>query len=143
MKLSAWQEAGRILDRGIAAATSAGKTPYPMLYYYRAFVADRLNDSAAVRDAVAAARRQRLDLDIFPFRRESIQVLNRILAIEPKDANAACLLGDLLYYRARRDEAQTVWRKAIESDPHHFPPSGIWECPCSKRGLEPDARKKL
>lgn len=121
MKLSAWQEAGRILDRGIAAATSAGKTPYPMLYYYRAFVADRLNDSAAVRDAVAAARRQRLDLDIFPFRRESIQVLNRILAIEPKDANAACLLGDLLYYRARRDEAQTVWRKAIESDPHHFP----------------------
>jgi tetratricopeptide (TPR) repeat protein len=120
LKLSAWQEAGGVLERGIAAATNAGKTPYPMLYYYRAFVADRLNDSATVRDAIAAARRQQLDLDIFPFRRESIQVLRRILAIEPKDANAACLLGDLLYYRERHEEAQAAWRKAVESDPHHF-----------------------
>src|SRR5262249_31152018 len=103
-----------------AVGAVAGKSAYPMLYYYRAFVADRLNDTATVRAAINAARRQRLELDIFPFRHESIQILNRILAIEPKDANAACLLGDLLYYRVRRDEAQTAWRKAVESDTRHF-----------------------
>jgi tetratricopeptide (TPR) repeat protein len=61
-----------------------------------------------------------LELDLFPFRRESISVLTRILAIEPRDANAAWLLGDLLYYRSRRSEAQAAWRQAIEADPRHF-----------------------
>ncbi len=121
LKLSAWDSAGEVLDRGIAVATKAGKPAYPMLYYYRAFVADRLNDQATVRATIAAAREQKLEIEIFPFRRESIQVLTRILAIEPKDANAACLLGDILYYRGRREEAQSAWRKAVESAPRHFP----------------------
>jgi len=121
LRLSAWAEAGRVLDRGIAVASASGKTPYPMLYYYRAYVADRLGDLTAARELMTAARRQRLEVDIFPFRRESIQVLNRILAIEPRDANAASLLGDILYSRARREEAQTAWRQAIAADPHHFP----------------------
>jgi tetratricopeptide (TPR) repeat protein len=119
-RLSAWKEAGGILDRGIAVGASSLKAAYPMLYYYRAYVADKLGDSATARAAIDAARKQRLELEIFPFRRESIPVLSRILAIEPKDANAACLLGDLLYHRARPEEAQKAWGRAVESDPRHF-----------------------
>ncbi len=92
----------------------------PLLHYYRAYLADRANDSVVVRQSIDAARKQTLALEIFPFRRETIRVLNRILAIEPKDANAACLLGEILYSRARQAEAIPAWRAAITADPQHF-----------------------
>ncbi len=120
IRLSAWSDARRVLERGIAVADAANETPYPLLHYYRAYTADRSGDTGIVRQAIAAARSQQLKLEIFPFRRETIQILERILAIEPKDANAACLLGEILYSRARRGEAQAAWRQALESDSKHF-----------------------
>jgi len=41
MRLSAWEEAGRILDRGLESGRSTGGNPYPLLLYYRAYVDDR------------------------------------------------------------------------------------------------------
>jgi tetratricopeptide (TPR) repeat protein len=120
LRLAAWEEAGRILDRGIAAAKAAGETPYPMLLYYRAFVADRQGDAAGAKAFIGSARAQTMRIEIFPFRRESIRVLQRALEIEPHDANAATLLGDLLYSRDRRTEAIAIWRAALNSDPDHF-----------------------
>ncbi len=119
LRLSAWKEAASALSRGVNAVKN--KSAIPMLQYYRAYVADHLGDAATVREALAAVRRQPLDLEIFPFRRESFAVLQRMLAIEPKDANAAYLLGDLFFSKSRRAEAQATWRRAIESDPRHFP----------------------
>jgi tetratricopeptide (TPR) repeat protein len=117
MRLSAWKEAGAILDRGVEAA---GKSPIPMLLYYQAYLADRLRNQDKRQRAIAAARAQRVTLDIFPFRRESIEILRRVLAVAPKDANAACLLGDVLYAHRRPEEAETAWRAAIDADPRHF-----------------------
>ncbi|MGI8785070.1 MAG: DUF5107 domain-containing protein [Acidobacteriota bacterium] len=119
-KLSAWKEARRVVERGIDVATAAGQTPYPLLHYYRAYAADRSGDQATTRQALAAARAQLLSIEIFPFRRETITVLTRALAIEPQDANAASLLGEILYSRSRRQEAQAAWRLALRSDPNHF-----------------------
>src|SRR5262249_914172 len=72
-------------------------------HYYREYFADRLGDPAAAGRGIDDARHQTLALEIFPFRRETIRALARILEIEPKDANAACLFGEILYSRARRD----------------------------------------
>ncbi|HEY3130514.1 MAG TPA: DUF5107 domain-containing protein, partial [Acidobacteriota bacterium] len=120
MRLSAWKEAASILERGVEKAQTAGDVPYPMLHYYRAYVADREKDAATMQKSIEAARSQDLRIEIFPFRRETIQVLNRILEIEPKDANARSLLGDILFSRNRRPEALAAWRSAIEADPKHF-----------------------
>ena len=116
LRLSASTEARRIIERGLESSAKAS----PLLQYYRAYIADRGGDAATARKAIEAARRQRLELEIFPFRRETLRVLQRIRELEPRDANAACLLGEILYSRARGDEAMTAWRAAIASDPRHF-----------------------
>lgn len=120
LRLSAWEEAARVLDYGLEVAKAAGEIPYPLLHYYRAFVADRSGDLDTAKKSIKAARNQILKIEIFPFRRESISVLQRVLEIEPRDANAASLLGDILYSRTRRTEALTAWRKAVDADPRHF-----------------------
>src|SRR5262245_4458018 len=116
LRLSALSEANRMIERSMELSPQGG----PLRHYYRAYIADRLGDSAAARRSIDDARRQTLDLEIFPFRRETIRALARILEIEPKDANAACLFGEILYSRARRDEAIVAWRSAVASDPRHF-----------------------
>jgi tetratricopeptide (TPR) repeat protein len=116
LRLSAYTEAQRIIERGLATLPKAS----PLLHYFRAFCADRNNDANVTRQSIDAARKQTLALEIFPFRRETIRVLQRVRELEPKDANATCLLGEILFYRARREDAMTAWRAAIASDPRHF-----------------------
>jgi len=116
LRLSALSEANRMIERSLELSPQGG----PLRHYYRAYIADRLGDSAAARRGIDDARHQTLALEIFPFRRETIRALARILEIEPKDANAACLFGEILYSRARRDEAIVAWRSAVASDPRHF-----------------------
>jgi predicted Zn-dependent protease len=120
MRLSAWIEAARVLERGIATAQSAGENPYPLLLYYRAYLADRQGDTEAARKWIEAAQRQDLKIEIFPFRSEDIHILKRIVEIAPKDVNAAVLLGDILYSRNRRQEAINIWRSAVAAGPKHF-----------------------
>jgi tetratricopeptide (TPR) repeat protein len=119
-RLSAWAEAAQVLDRGIEGTTKSGETPYPLLLYYRAFAAAQLGDKQAARELVERARRQDLKIEIFPFRAEDVKVLRLALEIEPNDANAATLLGDLLYSRERRDEAIKLWHAAVAGDPKSF-----------------------
>lgn len=120
MRLSAWTDAGWVLDRGIGKALASQKFPEPMLYYYRAYVADRSGDAATAQQAIAAAEKQDLRIEIFPFRRESIPVLGRVLERQPSAANASSLLGDLLYSRARHAEALVSWRAALKANPKNF-----------------------
>lgn len=116
LRLSSFADAQRIIEQGLATLPKAS----PLLHYYRAYCADHVGNAAAARQSIDAARRQTLALEIFPFRRETMRVLKRVLEIEPKDANAACLLGELLYSRARQSEALPLWRAAIAADSQHF-----------------------
>ncbi len=120
MRLSAWEEAARVLDRAVQSARDAGQVPYPLLLYYRAYTAGKTNDGGVTRQCIEDARRQDLKLDIFPFRFEDVKVLEYARQQNPTDANAAVLLGDLLYSRGRRGEAIELWRKALEADARHF-----------------------
>ncbi|MEW5976719.1 MAG: DUF5107 domain-containing protein [Acidobacteriota bacterium] len=120
LRLSAWQEAGQILDRGMTLARAAGEDPYPMLFYYRAYAAAKAGDQETAEKSLAAAREHPLDLQIYPFRRESVRILNWALDRGSVDANASTLLGDMLYHFGRRDEAFKSWRRALKEAPAHF-----------------------
>ena len=115
LRLSAFSEANRVTERSLKLSAHGG----PLTYYYRAYIADRLGDSDTARRTIESVRARSLALDIFPFRRETMLVLSRVLEIEPRDANAACLLGEILYSRGRREEAIAAWRRAVQSDPAH------------------------
>ncbi|HVN77363.1 MAG TPA: DUF5107 domain-containing protein, partial [Terriglobia bacterium] len=119
-RLSAWDEAGRVLERGIKVAESNGETPYPLLFYYRAYAASQLGDSKTARHFDDQARQQDLNLEIFPFRSEDVKALRLALDTDSKDTNARVLLGDILYSRDRRSEAIQLWKAAVEQDPRNF-----------------------
>ena len=121
LRLSAWQEAGQVLDRALVLARNSGQTPYPMLYYYRAFVAEKSHEREMIQRALNAARESDLELEIYPFRRESMRILNWVRQTETGDANARALLGDMLYHERRRGEALECWREALKIQPQHFP----------------------
>ncbi len=119
-RLSAWREAERVAQAGIQAAESRKQRLDPLLYYYQAYALDKEGKNEASGPAFQAAGRLPLDLEIYPFRREDIGILRRILEVAPNQANAAVLLGDILYSRNRRDEAVVCWRKALATSPRHF-----------------------
>ncbi len=119
-RLSAWKEAGLALDAGIRSAQTAKQLPYPLLHYYRAFAAKQLQDADTAHQQLKMAREVDLQLEIFPFRREDELVFKEALAADPKDANAASLLGDLVYSRQRKEEAVELWRQGVAANPLHF-----------------------
>jgi tetratricopeptide (TPR) repeat protein len=119
-RLSAWQEAGEVLDHGLEVTAQNGQVADPLLLYYRAYAAAQLGDPETARQFAAKASKEDLKLVIFPFRADDVKVLRAAMRLEPGDANAAALLGDLLYSRNRRDEAMRLWTGAVQSDPHNF-----------------------
>jgi tetratricopeptide (TPR) repeat protein len=119
-RLSAWQEAAQVLDHGLGVTAMGGHSPDPLLLYYQAFAAAQLGDKQAARNVLEKARQEDLRIVIFPFRAEDVKVLKTAMDLEPNDANAGVLLGDLLYSRNRQEEAMGLWRVAVENDPHHF-----------------------
>ena len=56
----------------------------------------------------------------FPNRLEDILALNRVMALDKKDAQAPYLLGCLYYDKRQYDEAVRLWELSAELDPH-FP----------------------
>jgi len=116
MRLSALQEAQRVIEQGQQRLSKTS----PLLHYYRAYLADRMGNAAVAKQSIELASKQTLKMEIFPFRRETMGVLHRVLALAPNDANAASLLGELLYNRARQSEAILLWRAAIAASPQHF-----------------------
>jgi tetratricopeptide (TPR) repeat protein len=120
LRLSAWKEAEQVLDLGIQTAQASKQLPYPLLYYYRAYVAKQLQEEAKAQEQLEIARGVDLRLEIFPFRREDELVFRQALGFDPKDANAASLLGDLLYSRQREAEGVELWKEAVSANPRHF-----------------------
>ncbi len=119
-RLSAWAEAAKVLDRGIAVTAASGDAPYPLLLYDRAYASVMLGDHPAALKFIHRAQKEDLKIQIFPFRAEDVDILKTALKLDPADANAGVLLGDLLYSRSRQKEATDLWSAAVEKAPHNF-----------------------
>lgn len=120
MRLSAWEEAGKVLELGLETAKSSGKSPDPLLYYYRAFIAGKEGKADLSSQFLADVSGQELHLNLFPFRYEDLRVLEYARKHNAKDTNASVLLADLLYSRNRQQEAIAIWQQALATDPRHF-----------------------
>jgi len=86
----------------------------PMIAYYRGYCRDMAKQDGGA-DFAAAAKMP--TVYIFPNRPESFDVLKRAIAVNPKDANAYALLGDLYMSGGMEDEAMKQWGAARAIDP--------------------------
>jgi len=119
MSLGAWKEVEGILSHALTE-TDDSAAFHPLLFYYRAFALSKMGESDEARTVVERASEENLQVEIFPFRRQTVEVLRTALSLKPGDANAAFLLGALLYSRSHRTDAKDLWERAIEHDPQHF-----------------------
>ena len=91
----AWSDARDVINRSVGAAADKSRIS-PMAYYDLAYYCERLGDAAGAKKARELAARAPSDY-CFPFRLESIDVLRRAIAANPRDARAQYYLGNLLY----------------------------------------------
>ena len=92
--------------------TFGGK--YPMIYYYLAYFYKEKSDDARASEYLASAARMPSDY-CFPFRLESIKVLEFAIEHNPSDARAHYYLGNLLY-DLQPDNAIKHWEVSRQLD---------------------------
>ncbi|UCG55684.1 MAG: DUF5107 domain-containing protein [Phycisphaerales bacterium] len=108
-----WNEAIEILQRPIEGQMpSAGR--HPMVYYYLAYFHLQKGNPDQARKYFALAAKQPTDY-CFPFRLESIEVLNAAIENNPSDARAYYYLGNLLY-DVQPERAIASWEKSRSID---------------------------
>ena len=86
----------------------------PMIAYYRGYCRDMAKQDGGP-DFAAGAKMP--TTYIFPNRPESFDVLKRAIAVNPKDANAYALLGDLYMSGGMEEDAMKQWSVARTIDP--------------------------
>ncbi len=109
-----WNEAVDVLKRYVVGV--ADKTQvHPMVYYHLGYCYTQQGDAeqAAAYDQRAA---QMAPDGCFPFRLESINVLEQAIERNPKDARALYYLGNLLY-DLQPERAVAAWQRAAQLDP--------------------------
>ena len=87
---------------------------YPLIAYFRGYCREMLHQDASA-DFLAASRMP--TIYVFPNRAESLAVLKRAIAANPKDANAHALLGSLYMSGGMQDAAMSEWNAARELNP--------------------------
>ncbi len=105
-------DALNILRRAIDMKKN-GLSTYPMIHYYIGYIYEKLNDTQK-SEFYNSASRQPIAL-CFPFRLESIDVLNAAIQFNDQDAHAHYLLGNNLY-DWQPEKAIQEWEKATSID---------------------------
>ncbi|RZK33844.1 MAG: tetratricopeptide repeat protein, partial [Pedobacter sp.] len=106
-------EASQLLEYAIGEETS------PMVYYYLAFFAAKLNDATKATDLFSKAAKASSYL-CFPNRLVDISILQFAIAHNPSDAKAPYYLGNLWYDKRQYSEAIACWEQSIAVD-KNFP----------------------
>ncbi len=109
-----WQDADDLLISYLTSHNSANA--YPMLWYARAYFAERLNKTEQAKDSYRKAKSASPDY-CFPARLEELLLLEAALKHDPTDARAHYYLGNLLYDKKRKEEAITHWEAAVRIEP--------------------------
>ncbi len=99
----------------------AHASPSTMALYSLAYLQESLDDvkAAVVNRKLASTIRV---VDTYPYRLPEIEVLKSAVAADSQDANAANLLGSLLYDKRQHQQAATAWQSAIDAAPDFYMP---------------------
>ncbi|MBN1795837.1 MAG: DUF5107 domain-containing protein [Sedimentisphaerales bacterium] len=88
---------------------------YPTIHYYLAYLFHKKNDNQTSHKYLAGAAKCPTDY-CFPFRLETLDVLDYAIEANPDDARAYYYKGNLLYDR-QPDNAIRTWEKAVQIEP--------------------------
>ena len=108
-----WDEAIEVLLRPVKSKINFACT-YPMVYYYLGYFYQQKGNAAEASKYYSLAARMPSDY-CFPFRLESIDVLNSAIEHNSSDAKAHYYLGNLLY-DLQPDKAIDLWEKSRAID---------------------------
>jgi tetratricopeptide (TPR) repeat protein len=109
-----WDDGTTVLSQFINE-TKDKSTVSPLIYYYLAYFAEKMNNAQKASDYRKLASLQPLDY-VFPFQQEIIPVLRSAIQANPSDARAPYYLGNLLY-DWQPEEAISLWEKSSVLDP--------------------------
>ena len=87
----------------------------PLIDYYLGYIYDKNGNSDQALQYFKSAATQSIDF-IFPYRLETIDVLNTALRYNPTDGNAFYFIGNILYDK-QPDVAMKNWEDAVRQNP--------------------------
>jgi tetratricopeptide (TPR) repeat protein len=116
-----WDEAVEVLLRPVRSKMKFACT-YPMVYYYLGYFYQQKGDTDEASKYYSLAEKMPSDY-CFPFRLESIDVLNSAIEHNPSDARAYYYLGNL-FYDLQPEVAIELWEKSRAVDDFHPPSAG-------------------
>ncbi len=117
MNAGLWDEAVSVLSFLSDPDDEREANTYPMLYYYLGYAFQQLGNEERARSVYELAAEMPPDY-CFPFRLESIDVLEAAYTMVPEDAVAHYYLGNLLYDH-QPTLAVAEWERAREIDDTH------------------------
>jgi tetratricopeptide (TPR) repeat protein len=109
-----WRDGTDVLLQSVEAAKDKNRIQ-PLVYYYLAYFAERLEQPQKALGYYALAARMPSEY-VFPFQYEVIDVLHHAMAANPKDAHAPYYLGNLLF-DWQPGEAVRLWEASAAIDP--------------------------
>jgi tetratricopeptide (TPR) repeat protein len=106
-----YDEGLEVLSRAIAR-----NDEFPMLYYFSGYLNSKLGNIEKAGELYHRASQMPFEY-CFPFRDESVDILNDAIAFNPNDAMAYYYLGNM-YYETQPERAVMLWEKSqsIRSD---------------------------
>jgi len=108
-----WDDAIAVLQRPVTKKVDFAGT-YPMVHYYLGYFHQQQGDQGEAQKHFSLAAKMPTDY-CFPFRLESIEVLNAAIRHHSSDARALYYLGNLLY-DLQPEEAIRLWEKSRDTD---------------------------
>jgi tetratricopeptide (TPR) repeat protein len=109
-----YEEASGIVEMALNSENK-GLSSYPILYYYGGWLKEKLGDKKMAGEYAAAASRASTDY-AFPFRFETIGILEAAIERDRKDPRAWYYLGNILYDH-QPGRAMECWKESIRLDP--------------------------
>jgi tetratricopeptide (TPR) repeat protein len=88
----------------------------PIISYYLGYLADKKGDKTLAKKYFREGSAQPEDY-CFPFRLETIKVLETVLKYNPADGKAHYYLGNIFYHRNQRDRAIAQWETSVSHAP--------------------------
>jgi tetratricopeptide (TPR) repeat protein len=121
MHFGLYAEAAELLSRKYPSGQGVVSEPgtprpenYPLIAYYHGYCRQMMHRDGSA-DFLAASKMS--TAYVFPNRPESLDVLKRAIATNPKDANAHSLLGSLFMSGGMEEAALTQWEFARDINP--------------------------
>jgi tetratricopeptide (TPR) repeat protein len=108
-----WEEASKVLGMVDQEQQEAG-SHYPLVYYYLAWYQSKSGRDDMVEKYLSLANEMPIDY-CFPFRPETLEVLNFAIEKRPEDARAYYYVGNLLF-EWQPEKAVEAWEKSVSFD---------------------------